>query len=331
MKKLLPLLAFLWIGCEKSFEPLPDRNPEAIFEELWSTFDREYAPFEERGVDWRQQYEKFRPKVSSTTTDQELADVLRALLSTLDDGHVTLTVPNSEIFNSNKVFREKQDDDLFSLNLVKTYLQSNAVRGEDDAYLYGKLKGENISYIYFEHVGENFNVMPSFLESDADGFIVDLRHNQGGDFTYSFPAISHFSAQRRLVFKSKTIDGINSFTPWKEWYLEPGAKPILKPLVVLVDRYTISAAERTVMAFKTLPQVTILGDTTSGAHGTMVGRELSNGWFYSLVPQKVLMPDGLSYEGKGIAPHLAIKNTKVGMAGGKDEVLEQAIAVLTGN
>jgi len=94
---------------------------------------------------------------------------------------------------------------------------------------------------------------------------------------------------------------------------------------VLIDRYTISAGERTVMAFKTLPNVTLMGDTTNGAHGTMIGRELSNGWFYSLVTQKVELFDGNSYEGIGLAPDIYRKNSLSEITNGIDETLQSAI------
>jgi C-terminal processing protease CtpA/Prc len=79
------------------------------------------------------------------------------------------------------------------------------------------------------------------------------------------------------------------------------------------------------MAFKTLPNVTIIGDTTNGAHGTMIGRELANGWFYSLVPQKVELFDGKSYEGTGLAPDVYSKNAMEEINSGIDKTLEKAI------
>jgi len=82
------------------------------------------------------------------------------------------------------------------------------------------------------------------------------------------------------------------------------------------------------MAFRVLPNVTILGDTTNGAHGTMIGRELANGWFYSLVPQKVQLPDGRSYEGIGLAPMITVKNTREEMAAGIDKNLETAVEMI---
>lgn len=44
-----------------------------------------------------------------------------------------------------------------------------------------------------------------------------------------------------------------------------------------------------VIAAKTLPNATIIGDTTNGTFGTKISRELSNGWFYSCSIQK--LPD----------------------------------------
>jgi hypothetical protein len=46
------LLLVLLTGCEKLFVPEPANDPEEILEQLWATFEEEYAPFEERGVDW---------------------------------------------------------------------------------------------------------------------------------------------------------------------------------------------------------------------------------------------------------------------------------------
>ena len=98
--------------------------------------------------------------------------------------------------------------------------------------------------------------------------------------------------------------------------------------MVLTDRYTISAGERAVMAFRALPQVTIVGDTTNGATSTMIGRELANGWNYSIATQKVKLFDNQSYEGIGIAPDIRVINSLSDLANGKDAALEKALEVL---
>lgn len=96
---------------------------------------------------------------------------------------------------------------------------------------------------------------------------------------------------------------------------------------MLTDRYTTSAGERAVMAFKTLPNLTHMGDTNSGAIATKIGKELANGWYYSLVTQKTEFRDGISYEGPGLPPDIFVKNTAGEMAAGQDRTLEEALAL----
>src|SRR5690606_17448785 len=143
----------------------------------------------------------------------------------------------------------------------------------EESYVSGKIKGENIGYIFFDHVGDNFSVLNDFLNTyaSATGLIVDLRHNDGGDFTYCFNEMGRLTDETRFVFRSRTKNGPGpgDYTPWKDWSIRPEGAYLDKPIVVLTDRYTISAGERAVMAFMTLPNVTTVGDTTNGAHGTM--------------------------------------------------------------
>lgn len=318
-----------FISCEKIFIEPPKDNPEAVFENIWQTFNEEYAPFEERNVDWQLAYNTFRPLVNMNTTNDELFAIISEMLKLFDDGHVSLTAPDRQVFYSNKIKRELIDDNLFNKTVIKSYLEPDLKMGAEESYIFGKIKGQNVAYIFFDYVGDNFFVLNEFLNkyNALNGYIVDLRHNQGGDFTYCFSEIGRLTNQTRYVFKSKTKNGKgkNDFTEWKEWYIQPNGNYVNKPIIVLTDRYTISAGERSVMAFKTLPNVTVVGDTTNGAHGTMIGRELANGWYYSLVPQKVEMYDGNTYEGIGLAPDFYIKNQIVDINQGIDKTLEYAI------
>jgi len=322
-------------GCEEVFVEEPTRHPEAIFEDIWTTFHQEYAPFEERGVNWLSVYDTYRPMVDAATSDTELFAIVSQMLETLDDGHVSLTAPDKEVFFSNQVRRELIDNELFNIQNIKKYLEPGFREGEEQSYLYGKIKNERIGYIFFDHVGENLFRINDFLAEyeEMEGFIIDLRHNKGGDFTFGFSEIGRLTDQSRYVFKSKTKNGPkpDDYTDWHEWYIHPKGDYLHQPIVVLTDRYTISAGERLVMALKTLPTTTTIGDTTNGAHGTLVGRELANGWFYALVPQKVEMYDGNSYEGIGLAPDLYTKNLPSEIEDGIDKTLQTAINQLTNN
>jgi hypothetical protein len=333
MKDLRIIIAFLslllWSGCEKmKFQPEPGADPVALFEELWNTFRTDYGVFAARGVDWQAQYDLFRPQVDETTSDEELAEILEQMLRTLDDGHVSLIRPNERIFYSNRIVDEEIDHELFDLNLIKDNYFTDGYRSDaEGANTYGWMG--NIGYLHLKYVSDNLLSIGEILDyfRDAEGLIVDLRHNSGGDFTYSFSEFGRFTDQERFVFRSRTKNGPNptDFTDWYSWSVQPAGTYFAKPIVLLTDRYTISAGERTVMAFKVLPNVTHLGDTTNGAFSTKIHKELPNGWYYSVATQQVEFMDGESYEGRGLSPDVFVKNTAAEMAEGKDRTLEAAI------
>ena len=66
------------------------RDPEKNFEVLWKTFHNRYPFFELRNVDWKKQYDTYRPKVTTKTSDDELFDIFCQMLDPLNDGHVEL-------------------------------------------------------------------------------------------------------------------------------------------------------------------------------------------------------------------------------------------------
>ncbi|SIN74297.1 S41 family peptidase [Algoriphagus halophilus] len=328
-KVLFALLILSAMGCENAFfEPEPANNPEDIFENLWSTFNSEYAPFEERGVDWDQQYDIHRPQVKSSTTNEELINIIKSMLRSLDDGHVSFTTPNSDVFYSNRIIDQRIDDGLFDLDLIKSnYLQNDFLKSGNGLNTYGWLG--NVGYWHIKAIGINMFDINSILDyfASADGLIVDMRHSSGGNFTYAFSEFGRLTDEERLVFSSKTKNGPgkNDYTELYEWSVYPKGKYFNKPIVLITDRYTISASERATMAFKALPNVTHVGDTTNGAIATKIGKELANGWFYSLVTQKTYFKDGKTFEGVGIPPEIYVKNTNSEMAAGQDKTLERAL------
>lgn len=325
---ILSILLVLTSACEKvAFEPEPANDPEALFEDLWTTFNTDYAPFEERNVDWSEQYEIYRPQVNPNTSSEELLQVFKQMLRTLDDGHVSLTYPGN-VFYSNKIIDEEIDLDLLDLDMIKSnYLQNDF---QESGYGYNTFGWINdIGYLHISAIGDNMVLIDEILDhfSSCKGLIVDLRQNQGGNFTYAISEFGRFTDIERLTCRSKTKNGPgpNDYTDWYDWYVYPSGEYFDKPIVVLVDRYTVSSGERMLLAFKTLPNVTIIGEPSSGALGTKIGKELANGWFYTLVTQKIEYIDGSYFEGVGIPPDIYSKNTLEEMAAGQDKTLELAL------
>ncbi|WP_128543313.1 S41 family peptidase [Larkinella soli] len=323
------LFLFLLASCRELPDPqAAPRNPVGVFDELWQEFRELYGPFEDRGIDWSALRTRYRSQLTDQSTETDVFRVCTALLSELNDGHVNLVAPGREGFNANRTFRQKIDNDLFSLPLViSRYLEPGFTIGPDSAYVYGTVAG-GLAYLYLKDIGPETAILDKVLDqyADAKGLIIDLRHNGGGDFTYAYENLVRLTDRRRLVFSSATRNGPdpNDFTRWYDWYLEAGGTFYDKKLLVLVDRYCVSAGERTAMALKVLPQATLIGDSTNGALSTQLGRELSNGWYFTVATQKTRFADGRSYEGIGVIPSVLIKNNRANMAKGIDDTLEKA-------
>lgn len=327
MRKLFLIVLVLASACkEVLYEEIPPAHSVAVFDQLWNEFRAMYGPFEERSVNWDAMRAKYRPMVSANSSEEELFGVLSAMLAELNDGHVNLVAPGRPSFSSYRVYREKIDNELFDAQVIKQNYLKNTFT-ESPSYLYGLIG--NVMYIHLKDISDQTPILEKFLDENpnAQGIIIDLRHSFGGDFTWSFPALSRFTDQQRLVFSSQTRNGPSptDFTAWHDWYLEPNAPHYGKPIVVLTDPYTISASERTAMAFNVIPQATLIGEPTAGAHSTMIGRELQNGWYYSVATQKTKFADGKTYEGIGVIPDIILKNDRANLLKGTDDVLQKAL------
>jgi C-terminal processing protease CtpA/Prc len=279
----------------------------------------------------------YRPQVTSKTTDGQLWDIMCNLIEPLNDSHTVLYwVEDKRGYTSGYARGKKAIDEEFSLNLVKRYLENfTKVKGEDDLG-FGKIKNKNVGYIYLreEHgndpTGAINHIITEFQNYEA--VILDLRTNDGGDKRYSKIIAGGFSDGEHLVATSQTRNGpkhsdfdkkVNEMTQ------RTGSVQFLKPVVLLTDRATISGGEYLTLHMKTFAHVTQIGDTTAGDFSAVGTRSfLPNGWSYQYSIQMLLLPDGRSLDGIGIAPDIYIKNTKNTIEARTDVVVEKALQFL---
>ncbi|MFY0688258.1 MAG: S41 family peptidase [Cyclobacteriaceae bacterium] len=327
----LALVLSLFACEDMFFEEEPKSDPESIFETVWQTFRNDYGGFESRNVDWQSQYDLYRPMVTASTSDEELYDILTEMVSVLGDGHVFLMAPNEQMYSPNKHRHELIDDELFDLKLIKeAYLEGKYTINGYEGNTFGKIG--NIGYWHAAWVHANWLETNNILEefADVDGLIIDLRHNGGGDFTYAFTEIGRLAEKETLAYTSRTKNGTapNDFTEWYEWSIYPDGEFYNKPIIALIDKYTVSAGERTVLGFQALPNITLMGDSTNGSIATMTGKELANGWYFTLPIQEIRDFEGNDWEGPGIPPDIYSQNTSEQMSAGVDATLERAIEML---
>ncbi|MFD2200833.1 S41 family peptidase [Shivajiella indica] len=317
----------------------PQNTPVENFEVLWNEFDRMYALFEVKNLDWNQIYLEYKPRVNDNMSSDELFDLVSEMLAELNDGHVWMVKPDPGFrrFDSGPVY-PKGD---FDLDLVRNKLSEEHIIGNsvEPDVIYGKFDGE-IGYIYIENLGMNpgfyYDALKTIIPymTNTKGLIFDARGIEGGYDRSSQEVAGFFTKESKLYMRTKFKNGPghDNFGHPIEWRTTPNMDiSYNKPVKVLTNRQTGSAGETFVLAMKTIEHVKVLGDSTYGAFSDNPKRELPNGWIYAISTGDFRDANGISYEGKGIPPHELIQNTIAEVQSGLDKVLEKAIEELKEN
>lgn len=318
-------------SCHKIEERADD--PRGNFEALWSILDEHYCFFKEKGVDWDQVHDKYACRIGSEMTREELFIVCADMLDELRDGHVNLSAP----FNTS-YYRKWWSD--YPQNFNKRLIEEsyfNFNYRQSSGMMYGLLEN-NIGYIYYESfsatVGEgNLDSALNFLAA-ARGLIIDIRDNGGGSLTNVETLVARFIDRPTLVgyISHKTGPGHDDFSePYAITYnpAGPGRVRWAKPVVVLTNRSTFSAANNFASVMKLLPGVRIAGATTGGGSGMPYSSEIPCGWSVRFSACSILDANGVSTEG-GVTPTegCAVDMDPQDALNGKDTMLEKAMELL---
>lgn len=304
------------------------------FDALWSIVDEHYCFFDEKDVDWNAVGQKYRamldPEGMETT---DFFNVCGAMLSELQDGHVNL----SSSFNTS-YYRKWWSDyrQNFDLRLVQQYyLDFNYSQSGPLSY---KVLNDSIGYMRVStmasgitHGALDVSIL-EFADADCPVMIIDVRDNGGGMMTTTQTLVERFINQRTHVgyISHKTGPDHNDFSEPYAFYYEPatGHMRWLRPVVILTNRSTFSAANSFVSIMRLLPNVRIVGDTTGGGSGMPFSSEIPCGWAVrmsacpvydaemNLTEHGVAPSDGCRID---LDPELALQ--------GKDTILEFALAL----
>jgi hypothetical protein len=255
------------------------------------------------------------------------------MLGNLNDNHVSLSSPTRR-FRSGILGQMKMED--FALDLVKQkYLKGKSKPLVDGVFDYGWLT-ESIGYFHFRSFGRMEQTEVAIDQiikefKDAKAIVVDVRGNGGGDDRVGKLIADRFADRKRLYMKTAIRNGArhDDFTPWKYWYVEPGGPlQFTKPVLLLTHRFSVSAAENFALAMRVLPNVTVVGDATSGVFADVYGDRMPNGWNFSVSFKLFIDQTGFCWEGIGVPADIRETNTKQDIEQQRDKVLDLAVALV---
>ena len=324
---VLLLTIFVLSSCQLFLGDDPDDNPRGIFETIWNDFDRTYALFEHKNIDWQGVYNKYSPLITDNMSQSELFSALTAMLSELMDDHVWLDGRGEYHYEYDSRWPriDYGVNDNFNFNTIRDY-HVDFTSIDHDGFSYGTFESNsNIGYLrihtfsgsngIFMETGDWAKEIDSILQSlaDTDGLVLDVRNNGGGfpsNFTYIH---NRFASQQAdyLSVSTKTGPGRNEFSTPLLRTIKPADTRYTKPTVLLTNGWSVSSTESFTLALRTQEHITHVGTNTNGALSTRVPRPLINGWYYTISIQRTADIDGVCYERSslteaGIPPEILI-------------------------
>lgn len=328
---LTALLLFMTLACHEVDGYV--NNPRGNFEALWTILDEHYCFFEEKGIDWDEVHARYSVKISDKMTPEELFIVCADMLDELRDGHVNLAAPFNTYY-----YRKWWSDypQNFSARLIEEYYFNFNYR-QSSGMMFGILP-ENIGYLRYPSfsspIGEgNLDNVLYFLR-DTQALIIDVRDNGGGDLTNVETLVARFITEPITAgyISHKTGPGHNDFSEPRPYTFYPAAQGRIrwgKPVIVLTNRSTFSAANNFVSIMKLLPGVKIVGATTGGGSGMPYSSEIPCGWGVRFSACSVLDARGRSTE-NGVEPTegCAVNMDPQAALLGHDTILDLAISLI---
>nr|WP_293842744.1 S41 family peptidase [uncultured Arsenicibacter sp.] len=344
------IFLFIMVFAGQAFalvNPLPKSSPERNFEAFWLIFNKHYAHFETRNVDWQKQYHRYRNQVTPATSDAELLAILTAMVAPLKDGHVVISptgdlpasaqyAPFYQEFPTKALqagFREVTIDQLrkqgfgpFVSFKSAPYQIGGYCRSKDYGYLQLNGFGGMPIPLFCSQLDD---MVRSF--TDVKGLILDIRINGGGSPAYLEALVGRLIQVKQLTGfgRSRISQPKQEYSPWSAYFVSPqGEKQLIKPTVLLTSGATISAGDHCALYLKELPYVKLIGENSNGIFSAMSGHQLPNGWQLSLSNGQTVSARRVSYEGRGVPVDVAVTHHRSQMQQGIDPGLDVALEYL---
>ncbi len=310
-----------------------DNDVYGNFDALWTEMDRHYCFFSEKNIDWDEVGARHRARLKPDMDATEFFEVCSDMLNELEDGHTNL----SSWFNVSYYRRWWSDyPQNFNLRIIQeNYLGFDYSSG--GPIIYKLLEEENVGYMHYSSFASDYGM--AFLDNmlysmrECDGLIIDVRDNSGGNLTTVEKLVSQFIGERILAgyITHKTGPGHDDFSEPYAFYIDPATEHVrwLKPVVILTNRSTFSAANNFVGIMKQLPHVAIVGDITGGGCGMPYSSELPCGWSLRLSACPVYDADmNLTEYGIEPSPRCRLDMDREAEFNGHDTILDFAIRLI---
>ena len=200
--------------------------------------------------------------------------------------------------------RRKNVKKPLEFTLIRKIIEIKSVNSEI------KSKDKNIAYIRLKSFNENSDnqFLKSIKKFESDqkvkGYVIDLRNNPGGLLTQAINITDFFLEEGEIVStKGRKISETRKF------FARKGDEVNGKPIVVLINNGSASAAEIFAGALKDHKRAIILGENSYGKGSVQSIIPLRNGGGMRLTISKYYLPSGKSISEVGVVPDIFVEET----------------------
>lgn len=330
MKKItyLILIALSCNGCSRMFfGPDPTGSHTESFDYLCKTIDERYSLFDIKELDWEATQTKYKAMVKDTMSKEAFFDVCWEFMDNLQDGH-------SNIYTNWNYTRTwdwflKYDRDFNYEIIEKNYLKKKY--WQTGAFRHTII--DSIGYVLYPSFGvplssRDLNVVFDRMKN-CKGIVLDIRNNGGGKLNNVKKLAARFADTTRVIqhFYFKTGPGHDDFTEKFETTVKPVKNAFTKPVVILMNRKSYSAATFFPAAMQVYPHVTLMGTHSGGGGGIPYHFELPNGWEFRISTTRTIDMKGQNIE-PGIDPDVEVHLAKADVENGVDTMIEAAFELI---
>lgn len=176
----------------------------------------------------------------------------------------------------------------------------------------------------------------------TDGLIIDIRDNNGGNSEVGDFVMQLIATDTIPQATWETPEYQAAYASWgQKWHTDSVETPTLipyhlqyadvpkydKPIVLLINSGTFSAAENFTVLFRNAERGKIIGTPTGGSTGNPIVIDLGWGYYGMICTRREKLADGTEFIGVGINPDI-IEEEAVGVLTGDDNVIRKALKVL---
>lgn len=166
-------------------------------------------------------------------------------------------------------------------------------------------------------------VLDELAKQSPKGYVLDLRGNPGGYLESSIQMLGHFITKDKTVVSTKTADGKIT-----DYHADGKAELAGKPLIVLVDDGTASAAEIMAGALQDLKIGKLMGIKTFGKGSVQEINSYSDDSLLKISIAHWLTPNGRDINGTGLMPDVRVELDRGALLKGTDSQLQKALDML---